>query len=226
MSVSKNVFSKRKNGVVDPRSPQGMAVITEYLVSEVLTDCKNCNAEKYNDFYDLISSVYGSINVKSSKMVEKSTDNNYWSFGNNNKKVPDYYFCIGFDKTMETILHVWVIDSCSELASGASIRISNNILDTESVKRFEVDSTEYNERYQKIDISVFKEFENYNGDIKLPEADNTTISLMMSTRERLRTYAQKGTTWDKLLNDLMTEVDTLNAATSDLTRELQGKNEY
>jgi len=60
----------------------------------------------------------------------------------------------------------------------------------------------------------------------MSDEDLTTISIKKSTRERLRTYGQKGTTWDKLLNELMDEVDTLNAATSDLTRELQGKNEY
>jgi len=51
--------------------------------------------------------------------------------------------------------------------------------------------------------------------------EETSIPLMKSTRERLKTYGQKGVKWDTLLNDLMDEVDTLNAAASDLSRELQ-----
>ena len=51
--------------------------------------------------------------------------------------------------------------------------------------------------------------------------EETSIPLKKSTRERLKTYGQKGVKWDTLLNDLMDEVDNLNAATSDLSRDLQ-----
>lgn len=53
-------------GVLDPTSDIGRATITEYVVLEVLGDCTK---EKMNYKYDLTSSKYGSINVKSSKNI-------------------------------------------------------------------------------------------------------------------------------------------------------------
>ena len=50
-------------------------------------------------------------------------------------------------------------------------------------------------------------------------SEDTTIPLKKVTRDRLRTYGMKGATWDKLLNDLMDEVDTLNAAITDVCLE-------
>lgn len=49
--------------------------------------------------------------------------------------------------------------------------------------------------------------------------EETSIPLKKSTRERLKKYGQKGVSYDKLLNDLMDEVDNLNAATTDLSME-------
>jgi len=54
--------------------------------------------------------------------------------------------------------------------------------------------------------------------------EETSIPLKKSTRARLKTYGQKGTTWDKLLNDLMDEVDDFNSATTDLSfQQMEGE---
>jgi len=54
--------------------------------------------------------------------------------------------------------------------------------------------------------------------------EETSIPIKKSTRERLKKYGQKGATWDKLLNDLMNEVDTLNAASTDLSlQQMRGE---
>lgn len=54
--------------------------------------------------------------------------------------------------------------------------------------------------------------------------DETSIPLKKSTRERLKKYGKKGTKWDTLLNDLMDEVDDLNAATTDLSfQQMKGE---
>ena len=54
--------------------------------------------------------------------------------------------------------------------------------------------------------------------------EETSIPIKKSTRERLKKYGQKGATWDKLLNDLVNEVDTLNAATTDLSlQQMRGE---
>jgi len=54
--------------------------------------------------------------------------------------------------------------------------------------------------------------------------EETSIPLKKSTRARLKKYGQKGATWDKLLNDLMDEVDNLNAATTDLSfQQMKGE---
>lgn len=55
--------------------------------------------------------------------------------------------------------------------------------------------------------------------------EETSIPLKKSTRARLKKYGQKGVTYDKLLNDLMDEVDNLNAATTDMSFELMRKGE-
>ena len=44
----------------------------------------------------------------------------------------------------------------------------------------------------------------------------TSIPLDKATRDRLKDFGKKGETWIELLNRLMDEVDTLNAATTDL----------
>jgi hypothetical protein len=60
----------------------------------------------------------------------------------------------------------------------------------------------------------------------MSDEELTTISLTKGTRDRLKTYGMKGMSWDKLLNELMDQLDDESAASTDLSYQLNGKNEY
>lgn len=146
------------HGELNPDSNGGIAVITEWIVSNVLNDCIKCNIpEHFNFEYDLISEKYGTINVKSSKL----TSSNDFRFRKPKKQtIPDYYICIGFNEDKSVIKYVWIVPGNSSLVNNSGISISLHNL--ERAKQYEVDATPYNEVYQNLDIYSLPEFINVN----------------------------------------------------------------
>jgi hypothetical protein len=154
--------SERKffNGILDPNCSTGMGVITEYVVSKVLADCDKCNTtETFNAPYDLVSKKYGTIDVKSVKLVLGRRNHNYWKFDRSrNRTIPDYYICLAFNINRVKIEHVWIIPSDSKIIAKTSITIAHGNI--QRVQQYEVDAKPYNEVYQNLDIYTLPEFRN------------------------------------------------------------------
>ena len=148
-------------GRLNPNSTTGIGVITEHVVYTVLNDCVKCNTEdNFCAQYDLISKKYGNINVKSSKIKKVNNENSfYWQFSKTSK-IPDYYICIGFNKTKTEILKVWIINSKILINTKNRIYISNSEKGLNKFKQFEVDLEPYNNVYQNLDITTLPEFTN------------------------------------------------------------------
>ena len=157
------------HGTVDLNSYIAIGIITEHVVYTVLNDCVKCNTvDNFCSPYDLISKKYGIINVKSSALRYQKRNRVNWDFSKkDNAMIPDYYICIGFDKTKCEIQHVWIIPGNSELVSKSGIHISLKKL--ERASEYEVDPKPYNEVYQNLDIYTLPEFRN------LPKPDITTV---------------------------------------------------
>lgn len=151
--------SQRLKGVLNFNCNLSWAVITEYIVCQVLSDCENCNKRSFISPIDLISEKHGTINVKSSKL---STDKHgrRWSFMKiRNLEVPDYYICIGFNEIKTFIQHVWFIPG-DIIDNSPAIRVSRNKLASSRYSQFEVDSTPYNDIYKNLDLATLDEFRN------------------------------------------------------------------
>lgn len=156
--------NKHCRGVLDPCSSAGIAVITEYVVSTVLGDCENLNKENFCAPYDLNSKKYGTINVKSA-IPYTITKNGigYYKFGKKiNSFIPEYYFCIGFDREKTKIDHVWIIPGNCDLVKKRCIGISNSKKGLEKVSCYETAQYHYNNVYTNLDIVKLDEFKNYN----------------------------------------------------------------
>lgn len=156
------------NGVLDIKSNLGKATIIEEVVFKVLNDAVKCNnTENFCSDYDLISESFGTINVKSSKLILNNIKRNCnnWNFKKSkNSKTPDYYICVGLDANRLEILHVWMIPGYSNVVSTYGVRISNTIRGVNRVQPYEVDSEPYNKVYQELDIYSLPEFCNLKGD--------------------------------------------------------------
>jgi hypothetical protein len=152
------------NGIVKPISTIGIGIITEYVVSKVLSDCIKCNTvDNFCAEYDLISKKYNTINVKSSKLYPNTKRRRgFWNFAKKYiAKIPNYYICIGFNEDKTEILHVWIIPGNSTLVRNSGIKISNSDIGLSRVIKYEVDITPYNEVYQNLDIYSLPEFCNF-----------------------------------------------------------------
>jgi hypothetical protein len=163
-SKNKSLISE---GKLDPESKVGIGYKTECTIEEFLGDCDNCNKDKFNSPYDLISKKYGKINVKSCKLkFHKHGQYYYWNFRiKKNSQIPDYYVCIAFnDENRSRIEHVWFINNF-ELLNNAGIHITNCEKSLSRFKQYEIDPNEINDIYINLDInnmSVFKNFKPYS----------------------------------------------------------------
>ncbi len=149
------------HGILDPNCTSGVAVITEFITSEVLKDTILCNtAGNFTAPYDLVSNKYGNINVKSASGKLHTKYNNYsWRFRRGqNEKSPDYYFCIGFDEYRMNIIKVWIIPSNASIVCKSGIGIYADLSSLKRTQQYEVDPTPYNEIYQNLDIYTLPEF--------------------------------------------------------------------
>lgn len=163
--LSNYVSSFIFNGLLDPWSSVGKAVISEHIVYTVLGDCIKCNTiTNFNQPYDLISNKYGTINVKSSGLYKINNYDRYrWQFSiKENQAIPDYYICVGFDSTHRYITNVWMIPGTSDVVGTYCIYIINSVIGLNRVKQFAIDSKQYDNIYQSFDILELPEFRNLN----------------------------------------------------------------
>lgn len=164
---SKCYQSDRKflKGILDINCAAAKGIVMEHVVYEVLKDCKKCNdRDHFNGQYDLISTKYGNIDVKSVKIQEtKNTIYSRWKFNLGcHKNNLNYYICIGLNKTRSKIIHVWLIPRNSTLITKTSISITNSTNGLSRALQYEVDATPYNKIYQNLDITTLSEFRNLN----------------------------------------------------------------
>lgn len=157
-------------GLLDPKCSTGIGVLTEYVASTVLQDCIKCNTtDNFNSPYDLISKTYGTINVKSVKLISGRKNPGYWKFDKSrNRYTPDYYICLAFNAPRTIIKHVWIIPATSKLVRPSSITVSES--NTKRAAQYEVDASPYNKVYQELDIYSLPEFRN----LKPTDLTNTT----------------------------------------------------
>jgi len=151
--------SQYHRGFLSSESKLGVGVITEHVVSMVLNDCIKCNnVNSFNKPYDLISTAYGTINVKSSKLF-----NTEWKFHKQPASfMPDNYICIGFDKSRREILKVFIIPGNSNIVTKYGIYIGNSRKGLSKALEYEVNPEPYNKVYQELDIYTLPEFCNLN----------------------------------------------------------------
>jgi len=167
------------HGLQNPESGTGVGIITEHVVFTVLEDCVKCNTEDdFNAATDLISTKYGTINVKAAVLITvKHSTSTSWVFRhykNKNTIDPDNYVCIGFGRNRNVIEHVWIIPRGSDIINSSGIHITNSVKGLERASQYEVDQTPYNKVYQELDIYTLPEFRNLKN-------SNTDISTSTST---------------------------------------------
>ena len=159
-------------GVLDPNSNCGVGVITEHIVAEYLNDAIKCNTtESFASKYDLISNKYGAINVKSAKRIHYR--NGYiWQFRiHKSSKIPDYYFCIGFNKDRSNIEYAWAIPSLMH-SKNTNITIRDTERHIKNFIYFELDTNKLNEIYINIDLTQLSEFRHLTTIVDIYDAQN------------------------------------------------------
>lgn len=114
-SINENIKIKSRqkcrNNDVDPDSIQGFGYITEVLVAKFL-GIKTCfdmtGNFNYGNFDIYEHEDFGRINVKGSKMYN-NRNYYYWQFNTKKNKIPDFFFCIGYNDIRTDIESVYII---------------------------------------------------------------------------------------------------------------------
>lgn len=148
-----------QNGLLNPEVSAGKGTIIEYVVLTVMGDCVK---ESFNFPYDLTSKRLHEINVKSSSRHE-SKNGNIWTFSKKpDSYIPDHYVCVGLNETYSKIIHVWEIPGSERVVGSHGIYVIDTLRGLKRVAKYEVDPEQYNDVFQRMDISSFPEFENVN----------------------------------------------------------------
>lgn len=151
-------------GILDPASTAGIGVITEHIVSTVLTDCFNYNKENFCAPYDLYSEKYGNINVKAATPGKKCNSSKlYYSFKKKeHSHTPDFYFLIGFSEDRLRIDHVWIVPGDNWIVTKEIFLIPNTERGLNKASCYETNHIFYNDVYINLDITELGEFRNVN----------------------------------------------------------------
>ncbi len=175
-----NPNSHNVKGILDPLSDLGRGTIIEYVVLEVLGDCAK---EKMNFKYDLTSTKYGTINVKSSKKhYSNSKKVHYWEFNKlSNAYIPNYYICIGMSEYHHVIRHAWIIPGTDELVRDKGIIINSVGQGYDKFKKYELDAEPFDRAFQNFDNTKYPEFCN----IKKGEFKRLQLQYIPVDKEKL-----------------------------------------
>lgn len=141
---------------IDPKSITGLNVISRYVISNVLQDCKPSILTDYS--YGLQSDTLGRIHVKCDELAQYKHS---WAFRELNAKYINYYYCLAFDKNRTEILHVWEIPADEPVLRCGKIRVYTSKSSLKRLEEYELDMSIFNEAYYNINISYIPEFENY-----------------------------------------------------------------
>lgn len=154
-SCNANIKSDYMNGNLNKESSTGKGFISQRIIAKFLNlELKNdCNCTKgFNygvDLYD--NEKYKYIDSKSSKLHNYLSKNSFWSFKLNEKRIPDVYMMLGWDKNRKNILKGWSIDSKNDLVNGKnSITIKNNIKGLKKWSNYEINNILLNEVLHKM----------------------------------------------------------------------------
>ncbi len=109
---------KCRNKGLDPDSPQGFGYMTEVLIAKFLgiMTCFDIYNSKmlstgnfhYRDFDIYQHEDFGRIDAKGSKQFYRKGCY-YWRFDTKKNKIPDFFFCIGYNDTRTEVLCVYII---------------------------------------------------------------------------------------------------------------------
>lgn len=115
--------SDYRNNDLDPHSSVGKGYISEVLVAKFLNikTCFDITGNFNHKFlYDIED--WGRINVKSSSL----RDGNYHRFVIKKNIVPDFFFCIGYDKLRKHVIKVYIIPNEKHISNKLEIQININ----------------------------------------------------------------------------------------------------
>lgn len=117
---------KCRNKNLDPDSTKGFGYISEVLAAKFLR-IRTCfdmtGIFNYRDFDIYQHEDFGRINVKGSKLLYYK-GYYYWSFNTKKNKIPDFFFCVGYNDTRTEVLCVYIIPN--ENVPTHTIRINKN----------------------------------------------------------------------------------------------------
>lgn len=186
-----NITSDKQyvSGTLDPNFSVGRGTIIEYVVMKTLEDCKK---ERFNYAFDLSSSTYGSINVKSSSSHRGGVNPTWHFIKTPNSYVPNYYICVGLDSEFKKILRVWIIPGDSKIVKTRGIVITDSDIGRKKALDYEVDPAPYQSVFTFLNIESLPEFRNINIDnFKIYKAITQKVKKGYSPMDLIDDYGEE-----------------------------------
>lgn len=139
---------------IDSNSVAGLKVISKYILSNVLEDCKPNIHRDFN--YSLQSKSLGKVQLRCDVLHLDS-----WLFCNLNDQDTNFYFLFGYNNYKTEILKVWCIPNKDPIINSTKLKIHNNETGWSRFEEYELDSEVFNNEYWDISYASIPEFRNY-----------------------------------------------------------------
>lgn len=123
-----NADCRNKN--LDPDSSAGKGYITEVLVAKFLgiKTCFEITGNFNHKAFDIYEHEdWGRINVKGSSLLYDCDGHLTWFFNKKKSVIPDFFFCIGYDKDMKNVESVHIIPNGDDVCNLTYLFIPKDI---------------------------------------------------------------------------------------------------